>query len=328
MTRLTLLILFFAFLVKTKGQTYVPMPMQNCYWQMSHTKFCSQSTGTPATSSSVFNYKVYPNSDTIIATITYIKFYSQVINNSISPFCSISTSTTNGYWGAVRQDTTSKKIYLIYPNQTNENLLYNFNYSIGDTVKTTLGLYASPPPGNISYRIIDSIYYQSYTDGICRKTFRQKLYQFNSGTYIWTQHNYFTEGIGNEVGLYVRDYLITTSTINSASQEQWSSFLTINNFTISAAVTNTCAQNVGIKTNHYTNNLKILPNPAHSDITVCLTNANLQDYYVVVFDLIGNEILKSYNKTIKVDQLSSGIYIIKCFSIDTKEIIVSKFIKD
>ena len=179
MTRLTLFLIFTTFLVKVNGQTYVPMPMQNCYWQMSHTKFCSQSTGTPATSSSIYDYKIYPNSDTIIATIKYIKFYSQVINNTVSPFCSIATSTTNGYWGAVRQDTAGKKIYIIYPSQANENLLYNFNYIKGDTVKTSLGFYASPPPGNISYRIVDSVYYQSYTDGICRKTFRQKLYQFN-----------------------------------------------------------------------------------------------------------------------------------------------------
>jgi hypothetical protein len=328
MTRLTLFLIFTTFLVKVNGQTYVPMPMQNCYWQMSHTKFCSQSTGTPATSSSIYDYKIYPNSDTIIATIKYIKFYSQVIYNTVSPFCSIAISATNGYWGAVRQDTAGKKIYIIYPSQANENLLYNLNYIKGDTVKTSLGFYASPPPSNISYRIVDSVYYQSYTDGICRKTFRQKLYQFNAGTYIWTQHNYFTEGIGNEVGLNVRDYLITTSTINSASQEQWSSFLTINNFTISAAVTNTCAQNVGIKTNYDNNDLKIFPNPAHNDITVSLTNPNLQNYYIVIFDLIGNEILKSYSKTIKVDQLSSGIYIIKCFSTDSKDIVVSKFIKD
>ena len=326
MVRLTFIAIFLALIVKVNAQTYVPMPMQNCYWQMSHTKFCSQATGTPATSSSVFDYKVYPNSDTIIATKKYVKLYAQVLTNTVSPYCSIATGVSNGYWGAVRQDTAGKKIYLIYPSQTNENLLYNFNYSKGDTVKTILGFYTSPPPGNIAYRIIDSIYYQSYTDGICRKTFRQSVYQYNGGTYIWTQHSYFTEGIGNEVGLNERNYMITMNPFGSSSQEQWGSFLTINNFTISPAATNTCAQNVGVKT--YSNNteLKIFPNPTHSDITVSLTNS--KDYYIIVYDLVGNEILKSNNKTIKVDQLTSGTYIIKCFTSDTKEIVVSKFIKN
>ena len=232
MTRLIILALFFFFLLKTQAQSYVPMPMQNCYWQMSHTNFCSQSTGTPAISSSNLVYKVYPNSDTIIGTIKYVKFYSQVLTYTVSPSCSISGNIGNGYWGAVRQDTAGKKIYLIKPSQTLENLLYNFNYVKGDTVKTILGYYSSTPPGNIPYRIVDSIYYQSYTDGICRKTFRQKLYQYNAGTYIWTQHDYFVEGIGNEVGLDERNLSITTNPFGSYTAEHWSSFLTINNFTI------------------------------------------------------------------------------------------------
>ncbi len=328
MTRLIILAFFLSFLVMTNAQTYVPMPMQNCYWQMSHTKFCSQATGTPATSSSVFDYKVYPNSDTIIATKKYVKFYSQVLTNTVSPFCSMTTGISNGYWGAVRQDTAGKKIYLIYPNQTNENLLYNFNYVKGDSVKTVLGFYSFPPPGGDPYRIIDSIYYKLYNDGICRKTFRQKVYQYNGGTYLWTQHNYFTEGIGNEVGLNERNYMIGSYPFGSNSQDQWSSFLTINNFTISPAATNTCAQNVGVKSYSNISEIKIFPNPARTDITVSLINSNSEDYYIIIYDLIGNEVLKSNNKTLKIDQLTSGTYIIKCFTTDAKQIVVSKFIKD
>jgi len=328
MIRLTILAFFFFFLVKTNAQTYVPIPMQNCYWQMSHTNFCSQSTGTPAISSSNFVYKVYPNSDTIIATKKYVKLYSQIITNTISSFCSLTGGASAGYWGAIRQDTAGKKIYFIYPSQTIENLLYNFNYVKGDTVKTILGYYSSTPPGNIPYRIIDSVYYQSYTDGICRKTFRQKIYQYNAGTYIWTQHNYFVEGIGNEVGLDERNFSITTNPFGSYTAEHWGSFMTINNFTISTVATNTCSQSVGIKS--YSNNttLKIFPNPAHTEITVNLTSSSTQDYYVIIYDLIGNVILKSNNRTLKIDQLTSGTYIIKCFTADTKQIVVSKFIKD
>jgi len=328
MIRLTILAFFFFFLVKTNAQTYVPIPMQNCYWQMSHTNFCSQSTGTPAISSSNFVYKVYPNSDTIIATKKYVKLYSQIITNTISSFCSLTGGASSGYWGAIRQDTAGKKIYFIYPSQTIENLLYNFNYVKGDTVKTILGYYSSTPPGNIPYRIIDSVYYQSYTDGICRKTFRQKIYQYNAGTYIWTQHNYFVEGIGNEVGLDERNFSITTNPFGSYTAEHWGSFMTINNFTISTVATNTCSQSVGIKS--YSNNttLKIFPNPAHTEITVNLTSSSAQDYYVIIYDLIGNEILKSNNRVIKIDQLTFGAYIIKCFTADTKQIEVSKFIKD
>ena len=328
MIRVTIIAFFFFFLVKTNAQTYVPMPMQNCYWQMSHTNFCSQATGTPAISSSNFEYKVYPNNDTIIGTKEYVKFYSQVLTNVVSTYCSISTGVSNAYWGAVRQDTAGKKIYLIKPSQTLENLLYNFNYVKGDTVKTILGYYSSPPPSNIPYRIIDSVYYQSYTDGICRKTFRQKVYQYNAGTYIWTQHSYFVEGIGNEVGLNERNYSITTNSFGSNTAEHWGSFLTINNFTISPVTANTCSQSVGIKSYSSNATLKIFPNPAYNEITVNLTSSSSQDYYFIIYDLIGSEILKSNNRVIKIDQLASGAYIIKCYTEDTKQIEVSKFIKD
>ncbi len=313
---------------RTFAQTYVPMPMQDCYWQMTHTKYCSQSTATPAISQSIIEYKVYPNADTVIAAKKYVKFYSQIIYSSLSSFCNISNGVNTGYWGAVRQDTMGRKIYLIYPNQTAENLLYNFNYVKGDTVKTLLGTYLpSPPPGGAPYRIVDSIYYQSYTDGICRKTFKLKSYVFNVGSQ-YTENLYFTEGIGNEVGLFEKQYLINSSNINSMSQEQWSSLLTISNFTVSATVTNTCAQNIGIKNNYFKNETKIFPNPAHDEITISNEKLNSQGFYIVIYDILGNEVFKSNNKTIKIDQLSYGAYLIKCFATDSKETFISKFIKN
>ncbi len=327
MKQLTILLFFFIGNIQIFSQTYVPMPMQNCYWQMTHSKYCSQATGTPAISTSLDINKIYPYNDTIIATTKYVKFYTQSVSSTISSFCSIGVAGT-GYFGAIRQDTLGKKIFLISPNQTNEQLLYNFNYIKGDSVKTVLGTYTSPPPGGDPYRIVDSIFYQSYSDGICRKTFRLKTYQYNGGGYVWTQHSYFTEGIGNEVGFNYRTYMITTSNINNASQEQWGSFLTINNSTISAVTSNTCSQTVGLKNNYYLTEIKVYPNPAQNEITISLGTLADKNYCINVFDLLGNKVLVSNNKTFKIDNLQNGTYIVKCFNIDTKETIVTKFIKD
>ncbi len=286
MRRLLILILS-SILIKVHAQTYVPMPMQNCYWQMTHSRFCSQSTGTPAISSSLLEYKVYPNSDTLIGTKKYVKFYSQIITNTVSTYCTLSSGVAAGYWGAVRQDTSGKKIYLIFPSQTNENLLYNFNYVKGDTVKTILGYYSSPPPGNIPYRIIDSIFYQSYSDGICRKTFRQKNYQYNGGSYIWTQHAFFTEGIGNEVGINERNYQITTSGTGFSTQENWNSFLTINNFTISSVSTNTCSQTVGINSHQEIKGFTLYPNPSTGELFI---KGFFDARSIHVYNTLGSEI--------------------------------------
>jgi len=328
MKRFISLLFLLCFLYNVKGQTYVPVPMQNCYWQMSHSIFCSQSTPTPASGSSLLEYQVYPNNDTIINTKRYIKFYSQVISSTSSTFCPLSSGATVRYWGSVRQDTAGKKIYLIYPNQTAENLLYNFNYSKGDTVKTILGYYTSPPPGNIPYRIVDSIYYQSYSDGICRKRFRLKQYYYNGGGYTWTQHNYFTEGIGNEVGLNERNYQIITGTFNYNSQEQWGSFLAINNFTISPVMTNTCSQSVAINKIDSKKHIQLFPNPSSNEITINLSGASNNDFYTVIYDMLGTQIIKTDSRNINISRLSSGAYIIKCFITNTNEYYIEKLIKD
>lgn len=327
MKQLTIFLLAIVCSSKTFSQAYVPMPMQNCYWQMSHSNFCSQATGTPAVSSSLQVYQIYPNSDTIISTIKYVKFYSQVITNNINSFCGLSGGASSGYWGAVRQDTLGKKVFTISPNQTSEQLLYNFNYIKGDTVKTSLGIKSPPPPSGDLYRIVDSIYYSAYSDGICRKTFRLKPYVVNIvGQYVW--YTYFTEGIGNDVGLGETVLSISQNNFNSITTEHWTSFLTINSSTISAVTTNTCSQVLGLKNNYYKTVIDIYPNPAHNEITLNLENQTIENYRIIVCDLLGNEILTPTNKTFKVDSLTNGTYIIKCFNVDTKEVMVTKFIKE
>lgn len=308
-------------------QTYVPMPMQNCYWQITNSSFCSWAGGTPPTSVSNITYKVFPNNDTIINFKRYIKFYALNITNNYNSNCPTSGASYSGYFGALRQDSVGKKVFLISPNQTIENLLYNFNYSKGDTVKTSLGTYTlSPPPGGDPYRIVDSIYYKSYSDGICRKTFRLKPYIIYTGYQI-TENSYFTEGIGNEVGLTERRSEIYMSNSSSASMENWSSFLSINNTSITASPTNTCSQSLGLETKNLKQDLMIYPNPAQNEISITSNDSNERTYMFTIYDLIGNEILKSNSKTIRIEPLSNGCYFIKCWNTDTKEFIIRKFIK-
>lgn len=319
-------ICLFLLSIKNFGQTYVPMPMQNCYWEMNHSHFCSQASGTPAVSQSLQLYKMYPNNDTVIATIKYVKFYIQSIYTSVSPYCNMGT-VSSSYWGAVRQDTLGKKIFIIFPSQASEQLLYNFNYIKGDTVKTVMGTFISPPPGYDKYRIVDSVFYQSYTDGICRKTFRLKPYIINIGSQI-TEHNYFTEGIGNEVGINQSALTVAIMNINYAEQESWSSFLTINNFTISATAPNNCQQDVDIIKRFYESVLSIYPNPAQNQITINIKGISEQNFITKIYDILGNEMLSSENQILTINHLKNGYYLIKCLDKNTNQIITSRFIKN
>ncbi|MDO8998979.1 MAG: hypothetical protein Q7W45_04365 [Bacteroidota bacterium] len=163
MKKLLLTSIITLFVLKFQCQsTYVPMPMQNCEWQVSHNSNCTWLTN-PGTSSE--SYTLFPNNDTIIATKKYVKFYVSQTYTTSGAGC-VSASRTNGYWGAVRQDTANQKVYVKLNGNGNEVLYYNFNLNKGDTMKTYLGY-----PNPIPYQIIDSVYNQSFSDGICRRVF-------------------------------------------------------------------------------------------------------------------------------------------------------------
>jgi hypothetical protein len=321
MRQFILLTTFLFLVVKTYCQApYVPIPLQNCYWQMKHTKSC---TAYPPPVYSEQEYKIYPLNDTLISAIRYVKLYSQLITNSVG--CITANIATTGYWGALRQDTTARKIYLVSPNQTSEKLLYDFNYTKGDSVKTYLGDYVVLAP---RYRIIDSVYYQSYSDGVCRKTFKLKARTINSGFDTYIENNYIIEGIGNETGLDQQRISSDIFMGNPPDHNEWSSFLTINNNTISAVTTNTCQQYIGLKEFSIVDEAKIFPNPGHDEITLSITDSEYLKCKIIVYDILGNQVLSSNEKTFNIDHLPKGVYYLKCFSSTSQKTIVEKLIKD
>lgn|GEM_PF-4627515 len=307
------------------GQTYVPMPMANCYWQMSDNKSCYWADNNPQNTGSSFIYKVYPNNDTIIGSTTYVKFYSDIITNTISGSCFYTGGGASGYWGAVRQDTLGRKIFFISPNQTSEVLLYNFNYNVGDSVKTKLGTINPPPPGMDKYRIITSIVNQSFSDGICRRVFYLKPYVFNNISF----YSYFIEGIGNNSGLnWQIQGNIGGNPPHDYTNETWNSQLTINNLAIIQTTPNNCPQDVGLKNNFINKNLHIYPNPAHSEITLEISGSSNHDFEIMIFDILGNEISKTQANVINISELLEGVYFIKYVDKFTGQIITSKFVKN
>ena len=109
--------------------------------------------------------------------------------------------------------------------------------------------------------------------------------------------------------------------------ENWGSLLSINNTSISASPNNTCSQSLGLETKNLNQDLIIYPNPAQNEISIVVNDSNERTYNFTIYDLIGNEILKSNSKTIRIEALSNGYYFIKCSKSGSEEFIIRKFIK-
>ena len=114
----SILIIFLSLCViglKAQSWVYQPFPTTTAVWRSHHTS----SSGTDDV------IKMQMEGDTILGGFACKKLYN--------------VSTGFYYWGALRQDIPAKKVYYTPPSLP-EELLYDFNLTIGDTVRKTPGL--------------------------------------------------------------------------------------------------------------------------------------------------------------------------------------------
>lgn len=121
----------------------------------------------------VENSRYFFNGDTLINNLNFFKLYKSGVAQYDTPFY-----YDNIYVGALRDD--NDKMFFIKKNRQVETLLFDFNLSIGDTIKSHIG----------KDKIIVSI--DTLQNG--RRVFYHNRDHFNLG--------YFIEGIGANGGLF------------------------------------------------------------------------------------------------------------------------------
>lgn len=321
MRKVCFIILSLFFIAKIYSQTYVPMPMHNCFWTVSHDAQCTWLV--PGAGSSFETYTIYPTTDTIINSTRYIKFYLIDHDTSTGAGCMSYDQRNSGYWGGVRQDTANQKVYKKLPGNGSEVLYYNFDYNIGDTMKNVyMGGYGGPAG---ACRIIKNITYQNFSDGICRRVYTFKYpcyYSPGSSGMNYTLYDKLIEGYGMNTGF---DNMYASANMGSNLQEFYGNGLFINNQQIQLATsTNTCVQYIGLKENSNSIVLKIFPNPANDEINISSERTGL---YYVIYNVVGKEMLRFNGEKADIRYLDPGTYFIKCFDPSTKEVFVKKVIK-
>lgn len=106
---------------------YHPFPDSNAHWNFYIEYFCF-----PMQSNVIDHYSIEIGTDTAIGGSAYHKLqapYLQSGSNGICPYFPI------GYKGAIRQDTTLRAVYIVPPGDSIEQILYDFNLQVGDTVR-------------------------------------------------------------------------------------------------------------------------------------------------------------------------------------------------
>lgn len=292
-----ILLLFSALLTLfAHGQTsvYHSFPDSNAIWNFESTKGCGQNFDTWG-----YLYSYVITEDTIIKNNTYHK-----LNVPIEVIVSNGQCDTTGTWtnpghyaGVIRQDIPNKKVFFIPPTDTTEQLLYDFNMQIGDTVKGYIENTTFPKDRVLS---IDSV----LVGGNYRKRWSINSYY----------NIYFIEGIGSTYSLIERSPgSVSDNAVNIISCfSQNGSTLYPNNSTNCSLITSVNC------TDKISNKIKISPNPSNGSFTVDFDQSITE---ISLTDLLGNIILKhqpSNQTKFKVDNLSSGTYLLTATDRDGK----------
>src|ERR1035437_3621911 len=284
-----ILIVCLILMIKTSsGQTtiYHPFPDSNAYWSSGEFD-CTICDGSDVT---LYKFYEWIQGDTIINSYTYHKLYKY---ERIS-FNWMGNDTSNvflGYDGAIRQDTSAKKLYYIKAFDTSEVLQYNLNLSIGDTLTDRIG-------GGNRVLSIDSIFIR----GNYRKRFLLTPDYINNPL----DTNYaIIEGIGSTQGPF-----IMSMTPNFESG-RWLSCFSQNNLSYYPDAVSICQIFTGINEIVFNNPpIKIFPNPSSTTITISAKGINTYILSNTLGQVIKEGKLNGDETTIAVSALPNGIYIL------------------
>lgn len=249
--------------------------------------------------------------DTIINAELYHKLsYSGCDRNPVDETW---TYWNFGYYGSYRNDAANKKVYFIAKDSTSEQLLYDFNLNLNDTLPESL-VYNRSEYGIITVDQIDSL--------LVTNTYLKRYHLDNAGF----GDEYLIEGIGSTLGLFTpiipffeQDYVLLCFK-NEADDLYYLS-----------EVASDCDLITGID-DHATPEPKITiyPNPSSTSITfempstTPVNNTTLSIYNINAQQVILRRVTEPIT-VLDIGTLPSGVYFARITSDDT--LMTGKFVK-
>ncbi len=263
------------------GQVYHPFPTDSATWSVEEYYWAT----FPAQNGCIARHYGLVG-DTVINSLNYSKLYG---NNLLSNFPYFDTSfnfPTATYLAAVRED-PSKKVWIREPNDTTDQLYYDFSLNVGDTFcfnYFNVGCYPVV--------LVDSIFING--------GYRRQIHftPFNTETWI--------EGIGSTTGWFQWQYT-----------GSWSyQLLCYKENQIQLYGLNYCHCDTYTGTEEILQNpmIKIGPNPATNTVYIYSEDPNSTIQTVRISSILGLEIMSINNysrlKAIDISNMSNGIYMV------------------
>jgi hypothetical protein len=282
-----------AFSTMAQTSIYHPLPDSNANWNFSYFDVMSASSAL---------YSLTITGDTAIAGHTYRKLYTPFVIASPPGFLLF----TSGYKGAIRQDTLLKKVFIIPPADTIEQLLYDFSLQVGDSIQGYLEFnHFHNQVVAIDSILVGGNYRKRWVIGICP--------YFN-----------LIDGIGSSYGLIGFPHCGGEDNIDLTCFSQ-------NNSTLYPSGASNC--NLILNNNNISDNnlLMFYPNPFHSNCTIHLCN-DYKDYELRIYDSQGvlvrvEKSIQSSKYTLERGYLSDGIYLLQLIY-EKNKYLIKKFILD
>ncbi|HKR07088.1 MAG TPA: T9SS type A sorting domain-containing protein [Bacteroidia bacterium] len=264
---------------KSQTSFYHPFPDSSAIWNYHFLNYCF-----PFGTSDNY-YSITISGDTVIN--------SQVYHQLNTPFL-LSTGTcgggiSTGYKGSVRQDTANKKVFYVPPSSSTEELLYDFNMQVGDTVKGFLESIAFPQD---TVQSIDSV--------LVGSDYRKR----------WNINQCYNisliEGIGSTYGLIE---------LSPSCFPDWPEYsltcFTQNGMTLYPDTNTICELITDVENiypeNHFTT---IYPNPFSDKLNFTVNNKERSE--IILYDIASRKLLQQQfinSVSLNTEQLSKGLYL-------------------
>lgn len=296
---------------KVKSQQYNIFPLvDSANWRMYYgcgdAFLCSEDL--------LYDYSI--QGDTSIFGQVYKKLFISgtklYIHHFGSPNCCL-IYPSNGYVGAIRQDTISRKVFVFEPNFNSDSLLYDFTLDVGDTLKSSL-------LSNIFLCDSSDLIVTEIDSVLIGSTYHKK--------WIFNCYLEYIEGIGSTIdpfGVYNREnginlicFKYNDTPVYLTGANSWTCDIPLK-------VDNPLNRSSTISCNNFvTDLLKI-----HFDHN----NFKTDKYVISISNNLGEIVFrKKHTDTLselqlQLDWLASGMYFLKIESFDSPDFFLSKLIK-
>ena len=278
--------------VHAQTSVYHPFPDSFASWNFTHSNICWGVLSTDQTSMQV---SYYIGMDTIINSSIYHSLYLPIYNIYAGPNCWPPGNYTlpGGYMGAFRNDHANKKVYIVPEADSIEQLLYDFNMQVGDTL---FGYLSVCSPFSMCDTVIS-------IDSVLVGNAYRKRWHINSG-----YHVYFIEGMGSTYGLlkFVPTNMTDLDDINLDCFSQNSQPLypdTLGTCPLLTSVTTLSSTEIIVN---------VHPNPSTGNVKVEMNSTNKIERWVL-HNLNGQmertDIVKDKNQ-FEINGIPSGFYIL------------------